>query len=476
MKRDNRLLATLGAVVLTAAVLQTSIVPVLDLVAAQLHISSAAAEWTVTANLLAAAAATPLIGRLADLFNKKWVLLGALALILAGSLLGALTSSLALLMVGRVMQGMSFALYPVAVSILRDELPAERLVRSMAAVSAMLGVGGAFGLVVTGFLMPAGASYHRVFWLSTVAAIVVTVAAALVVPSRPRRVHARVDWLGAFALAAGLCSVMLAISQGATWGWTSPRTATAAALGAAILLAWWSRSKRVTQPLVSTVMLTRRPILLANAATFLVGMGLYFSFLGMTDFVEAPRGAGYGFDATILQASLLFLMPGALSAAATTLIGGRCIERFGARAVVAGGGLVGVVGFLMLAGWHDTRWEVMVAGVLTNAYISLAYGALPALIVSEVDHSETGVATSLNGTFRKVGGAAAAALVGALLTPRSGGLAAESGFTAVFVLGAATAAGSVLLVWLGRERSAARRLGPTIPLRRPTLAAREVAA
>ncbi|MCB0942473.1 MAG: MFS transporter [Mycobacterium sp.] len=169
-------------------------------------------------------------------------------------------------------------------------------------------------------------------------------------------------------------------------------------------------------------------------------------------------------------------MPGALSAAATTLIGGRCIERFGARAVVAGGGLVGVVGFLMLAGWHEARWEVMVAGVLTNAYISLAYGALPALIVSEVGHSETGVATSLNGTFRKVGGAAAAALVGALLTPRSGGLAAESGFTAVFVLGAATAAGSVLLVWLGRERSAARRLAPTIPLRRPTLAAREVAA
>ena len=476
MKRDNRLLATLGAVVLTAAVLQTSIVPVLDLVAAQLHISSAAAEWTVTANLLAAAAATPLIGRLADLFNKKWVLLGALALILAGSLLGALTSSLALLMVGRVMQGMSFALYPVAVSILRDELPAERLVRSMAAVSAMLGVGGAFGLVVTGFLMPAGASYHRVFWLSTVAAIVVTVAAALVVPSRPRRVHARVDWLGAFALAAGLCSVMLAISQGATWGWTSPRTTTAAALGAAILLAWWSRSKRLTQPLVSTVMLTRRPILLANAATFLVGMGLYFSFLGMTDFVEAPRSAGYGFGATILQASLLFLMPGALSAAVTTLIGGRCIERFGARAVVAGGGLVGVVGFLMLAGWHEARWEVMVAGVLTNAYISLAYGALPALIVSEVDNSDTAVATSLNGMFRKVGGAAAAALVGALLTPRTGGLAAESGFTAVFVLGAATAAGSVLLVWLGRERSAAPRLAPLIPLPRPAPAATELAA
>ncbi|HRD11725.1 MAG TPA: MFS transporter, partial [Mycobacterium sp.] len=195
MNRDSRLIATLGAVVLTAAVLQTSIVPVLDLVSAQLHISAAAAGWVVTANLLAAAAATPLIGRLADLFNKRSVLLGALALIVAGSMLAALTSSLPLLIVGRVMQGMSFALYPVAVSILRDELPAERLIRSMAAISAMLGVGGAFGLVVTGFLMPAGASYHRVFWLSTAAAIVVTAAAVVVVPSRPHRVHSRVDWL-----------------------------------------------------------------------------------------------------------------------------------------------------------------------------------------------------------------------------------------------------------------------------------------
>ena len=464
MNRDGRLIATLGAVVLTAAVLQTSIVPVLNLVAGQLHTSSAAVGWVVTANLLGAAAATPLIGRLADLFNKKWVLLGALGLILAGSLLGALTYSLPLLLLGRVMQGMSFALYPVAVSILRDEVPAERLVRSMATISAMLGVGGAFGLVVTGLLMPAGASYHRVFWLNTAAALVVTVAAAVVVPSRPHRVHARVDWIGALGLAAGLSGVMLAISQGAAWGWTSTRTATAAAVGGAILAAWWWRSKRAAEPLVSTEMLARRPVLLANSATFLVGMGLYFSFLGMTDFVEAPRGAGYGFGASILQASLLFLMPGALSAAVTTLIGGRCIERFGARAVVAGGGVAGLVGFLMLAGWHSARWEVIAAGVLTNAYISLAYGALPVLIVSEVDNRETGIATSLNGSFRKIGGAAAAALVGALLTSRGGGLPAEGGFTAVFVLGAATAAGSILLVWLGRERSAA--LAPPLPFRR----------
>ena len=286
MKRDNRLLATLGAVVLTAAVLQTSIVPVLDLVAAQLHISSAAAEWTVTANLLARRSGYP-AHRTAGRPVQQEVGAAGRARLDPGRLTARGADIVASPTDGRPGDaGNVVRAVPGGGVDPARRAPAERLVRSMAAVSAMLGVGGAFGLVVTGFLMPAGASYHRVFWLSTVAAIVVTVAAALVVPSRPRRVHARVDWLGAFALAAGLCSVMLAISQGRP-GLDLPRTTTAAALGAAILLAWWSRSKRVTQPLVSTVMLTRRPILLANAATFLVGMGLYFSFLGMTDFVEA---------------------------------------------------------------------------------------------------------------------------------------------------------------------------------------------
>ena len=155
-------------------------------------------------HLLAAAAATPLIGRLADLFNKKWVLLGALALILAGSLLGALTSSLALLMVGRVMQGMSFALYPVAVSILRDELPEDRLMRAMAVLSGTLGFGGGIGLVVVGLLMSGDVGYHRVFWLTTVFTILVIVAVVLLVPSRPGHRVGTIDWAGAAGLAIGL--------------------------------------------------------------------------------------------------------------------------------------------------------------------------------------------------------------------------------------------------------------------------------
>jgi len=438
------LVATLSMVVLTISVLQTGVVPVLEVIAAQLHASPVAVSWAVTANLLAASAATPLIGRLADLYNKKRVLLSVLAVVLAGSLLAATTSSLPLLVVARVLQGSSFALYPVAVSILRDELPAARLIRAMAVLSAMLGFGGGLGLVVTGVLMSGNASYHRVFWVGAAFTAAMLAAAAIVVPGRPSRVDAPVDWVGGLGLAAGLTAVLLAVTQGRGWGWSSPITVAVAVIGVTVLSAWWWWSRRCREPLVSTVLLSYRPILLANLATLLVGMGLYFSFLGLTDFVEEPSGRGFGFGASVLRASVEFLLPGSLAAAVTALISGRCIERFGARAVIMAGSAVGTAGFAMLIGWHSAAWQVIVAGLLTNAYTSLAYGALPALLVQHVDAAHTGVLTSLNAIVRTVGAASAAAMVAALLTAPVG----ESGFVAVFALGAVTAAGSIVLIAL----------------------------
>ena len=443
--RPGLLVATLSMVVLTVSVLQTSVVPVLDMIGRQLEASADAVSWVVTANLLAAAAATPLIGRLVDLRNKKRVLLSVLALVLAGSLLAAITTSVPLLLLARSLQGTAFALYPVAVSILRDEVPADRLVRSIAVLSAMLGVGGSVGLVVTGLLMTPDASYHRVFWLCTVFTAVVALVAAAVVPSRRRYESASVDWLGGISLAVGLSALLLTITQGHDWGWLSPATVVTGVSGVAVLSAWWFQSNHTAHPLVSTAMLRRGPVLLANAATVLVGMGLYFSFLGRTGFVEAPAADGYGFGASVLDASVEFLLPGAVAAAVTALISGRCIERFGARAVITVGAGTGVAGFTLLIGWHSQPWQIIVAGLLTSAYTSLAYGALPILILQDVGEDETGIATSLNAIVRMVGSSLAAAMVGVLLTPAADGHAPESGFIAIFALGAVTALGAILL-------------------------------
>jgi MFS family permease len=447
------LVAGLSIVVLTVAVLQTAVVPVLGIIADQLHASDVGVSWAVTANLLAAIAATPLIGRLADLHSKKLVMLIVLAVVFLGSLLAATTTSLPLLIVGRVLQAASFALYPVSIAILREELPADRLMSAMAVLSGTLGFGGGTGLVVVGLLMNDNADYHRVFWLTTAFTAIVVVIAVIVVPWRPRSVTGTIDWLGAVGLATGLSAILLSVTQGQSWGWTSPATLGCAVGGVIVLVGWWKWERRAKQPLVSTDMLMRRPILLTNLATIFVGMGLYFAFLGLTQFVQIPReAAGYGFSATVLEASVVFLLPGAVTGFLIALFSGRFIDRFGARPVLLVAAVAGIAGFLFIAFAHSQAWQVIVAGVLANAYISLGYGALPALVVSEVDASETGVATSMNAIARTIGSSTAAALVAVLLSRlvAGTGVPMESSFFVIFIGGAVTAALAMVLIALSR--------------------------
>ncbi len=442
----------MSVVVLTVAVLQTGVVPILGVMARQLDVSLADISWTVTANLLAAAATTPLLGRLADLHTKRRVLLAVLAVVLAGSLLAATTSSFALLIVARVLQGASFSLYPIGVSILREELSPERLMAALAVLSAVLGFGGGMGLVIVGLLMRGDADYHRAFWFVSAFVALVLVAAAVVVPERLHRASGSVDWIGAAGLAVGLSLLLLTITEGNPWGWTSARTLASALAAVGVLALWWWWERRCSQPLVSTTMLLRRPILLTNIATVAVGMGLYFGFLGLTGFVQAPAGSGYGFAATVLTASIVFLLPGAIAGFLTALASGRYIDRFGARLVLVVGIAIGMAGFAMLAIAHSEPWQVIAAGVLVNVYISLAYGALPSLVVREVEPGETGVATSMNAIARTIGASTAAAIVAVLLSRAGNGHPPESSYTIIFGLGALTGLIALVLIAASKPR------------------------
>ena len=135
------------------------------------------------------------------------------------------TTSLPLLIVARVLQAASFALYPISIAILREELPEDRMVSAMSVLSGTLGFGGGTGLVVVGLLMSGDAGYHRVFWLTTAfTLVVIAIVVFVVLPGAPRSVSGTIDWLGAVGLARGLSAVLLAITQGQSWGWTSPAT------------------------------------------------------------------------------------------------------------------------------------------------------------------------------------------------------------------------------------------------------------
>ncbi|BCJ47439.1 MFS transporter [Actinoplanes ianthinogenes] len=440
-------------VVLLVSALQTLVVPVVANIRADLGVSTSAASWVVTANLLAAAVLTPMLGRLGDLHGRRPVMLGVLVVVLLGSVLAATTSSLPLLLAGRVAQAASFGLFPLAIGVLREELPPQRLTGAMALVSGMLSVGAGFGLVVTGLLMRHGGDYHQLFWLST-ALTAIGLAGVWTLPRRAGAATGTLDWTGAALLGLGLVLLILPLEEGNGWGWGSARVLGLLAAALVVLTVFVLFERRVTHPLVSTRMLSHRPIVVANAAGLFLGFAMFAVFLSVSQLVQTPPAiAGYGFGASVLAASLVYLLPGTAGGVLTAPLGGRLVARFGAKATLVLAAVLAGAGFALLAALHSATWQVIVGALIVNTAVTFGYAALPALLVAHVTPAETGIANSVNSIARSVGMSLGTAFVVTMMTrnpiPGPLPLPREAQFVTVFVIGAGLAAiAAVTVAWL----------------------------
>jgi len=207
----------------SGALMQSLVIPIQSELPKLLGTEPANASWAVTATLLAAAVTMPVTGRLADMYGKKKVMVVSAAVLVVGSLLAALSSSLAPFLVGRALQGMAMGYIPVAISMVREVTPVERRATAVAAVSATMGVGGALGLPLAAWVAQ-DYSWHALFWFSSVLAAIVTVATLVVIPSVHDEHPARIDVVGVLGLAVGLVSALVGVSKGSEWGWTDGRT------------------------------------------------------------------------------------------------------------------------------------------------------------------------------------------------------------------------------------------------------------
>ncbi|AGL14170.1 membrane transport protein [Actinoplanes sp. N902-109] len=429
--------------VLLVSALQTLVVPVVADIRADLGVSTSAASWVVTANLLAAAVLTPMLGRLGDLYGRRPVMLGVLTVVLLGSVLAATTSSLPLLLAGRVAQAASFGLFPLAIGMLREELPPQRLTGAMALVSGMLSVGAGFGLVVTGLLMRNGGDYHELFWLASVLTAI-GLAGVWLLPRRAGAATGSLDGVGAALLGLGLVLLILPLEEGNDWGWASARVLGSLAAAVVVLAGFVLLERRVTHPLVSPRMLRHRPIVVANAAGLFLGFAMFAVFLAVSAFVQTPAAAGYGFGASVLAASLVYLLPGTASGVLSAPLGGRLVARFGAKATLMLAAVLAGIGFVLLAVLHSATWQVIVGALVVNTAVTFGYAALPALLIAHVEPAETGIANSVNSIARSVGMSLGTAFVVTMMTrnpiPGPLPLPRETQFVAVFVVGAALAA------------------------------------
>jgi MFS family permease len=448
---------------LAFSVLQSMVAPALPAIGHALGSSPASTGWIVTAYLLAAAVATPIAGRMGDLWGRRRILIAVLAILAAGCVIAALSSSIVALIAGRAVQGAAGAVFPLAFGILRDALPPRRVSTAVGLLSAMLGVGGGAGIVLAGPIVT-HLGWHWIFWLPLIVTGVALAGTLALVPESARRAAGGLSLPGAVLLAGWLVSLLLAVSDGASWGWTSLPTLALIAGAVVIGVAWIAVEVKSRQPLVDLRVLLQRPVWAADLSALAFGFGMFGSFLLVPGLLEAPAGTGYGFGQSVSSAGL-FLLPGSIMLLLCGPISGLMTRRLGARAPIVAGGLVCCLSFALPAVQHSQIWQVLACATGSGIGLGLAYAALPNAIIAHVAPEQTGVATGVNTLARSVGSSIGAATVAAILAARvtPAGLPGNSAFSLGFGACAAMfglAAAAALLIPSGT--AAGRRRGRRI--------------
>jgi EmrB/QacA subfamily drug resistance transporter len=453
-----RSLAILCVAGLAFSLAQTTVIPALGDLKERLGTDETGAAWTLTGYLLSAAVATPVAGRLGDMFGKRRLLVLSLLAFGAGSVVSAVGSSLGVVVAGRVLQGVGGGIFPLCFGIIRDEFPRERVAGSIGLISAILGIGGGLGLVLGGLLVDQ-TSYHMIFWLGAGMAVIAAAAAQLLIPESPVRTPGRVDWRGAAVLSVGLALPLLAISQANTWGWGDARTLGLIAVGLVVLALWVPLERRTPAPLADIEVLSTPPVLMTNVATLFVGFGMFGAFLLIPQLAESPEATGYGFGLDATGAGLLML-PGALVMLVAGPLSGRLSGMYGSRVPLALGAAITAAGLLFLGLEHSTHTAVLLGNVVMSIGFGFAFAAMPNLIVDAVPVHQTGEATGFNALVRAVGSSVGSQVSAAVLAGSAvaaGSPPTDDGFTAAFVICAAVALlAAVTAAFIPRPAVAAR--------------------
>lgn len=441
--RANLEIGAIGLGALMASLTQTLIIPVLPVMSRDLNASTTQAQWLLTSTLLVGAVAVPVIGRLADMFGRRLMLLLALTALGVGSVIDALTSNVSIMLIGRGLTGLSSAAIPLGISLLATALPEARKGSAVALVSAMLGVGGALGLPLAG-LVADNFDYHILFWITAVGAVFGIIATRLFVgESTGNRRAGSVDFLGIVLLTGAVMSLVLPLSQGSTWGWGSATTIGLLVASAILLVLLAVAERRIGNPLVNLKHLANPPVAITNVASVFIGFALFASFVGTSNFVQAPMISGYGFGASVLVAGLC-LVPSGLLMILLSPVAARLIAAWSAGRVLALGGAIIAAGLIFRIVATHSLWEIIVGATIVGAGTGIGYACLPSLINSYSPSTELAAANGINSLARSLGSTLASAVGGSLLaamtvTVAGGTLPSLSAYRALFAISAAAA-------------------------------------
>jgi EmrB/QacA subfamily drug resistance transporter len=446
--------AVLATAALAFSLLQSLVIPAIPQLEHTLHTSESGASWLLTAYLLSAAIATPILGRVGDMVGKERIIVAVLLALCVGSLISALATTLPVMLVGRVIQGAGGAVFPLAFGIIRDEFPAQRVAGAIGVMSAILGAGAGAGIVLAGPIL-VHLNYHWLFWIPLIMALAATLATFVFVPESPVRAPGRINWLGACLMSSWLVTGLLAISYAPTWGWGNSSVLGLLGVTVVLLVLWVVSENRSASPLVDMKMMRIPAVWSTNLAALLFGFGMFAMFIVLPQFTQTPTRVGYGFGASVTQSGL-YLLPFAVAMVIVAPMTGRLSLMVGSKMVLVAGSLFAASSYVVLVFAHTQEWSMYFATGLLGIGIALGFASMANLIIEAVPAEQTGVATGMNTNIRNIGAALGSGIATSLVISGllSDGYPKEEGYVLAFAVSGAALVVAALAAMLIPRRAA----------------------
>jgi len=357
--------------------------------------------WLVTGFLIVGAAASALVGRLGDLYGRRRVLLIVLALGAIGSLISAASSSFAMLLAGRVLQGVTATILPLCIGLVRENLPEDRVPSGVGLMISGASIGTAAGLIAGGVIVDQF-SWHGIFVASAgFCAAALVMVRAFVPASRPGEAGPPVDWFSGILFAPGITLVLLYLSGGKAWGWSSPAALALLAGGVLLCMLWARLSLRSANPLIDVRALGTRAIAVCSGATALVAMGTLQITVFFSLMLQAPTWtvAGLGLTATLAG---FVKLPSNISSVLAGPLGGWLTGRGGGRTAMVTGGLITTLGWVLVL-IDASSVPIIIAELIVISFgTTMLFAVAPTIIAAAAPPQRTSEVVGMLGVIRSL--------------------------------------------------------------------------
>jgi len=391
---------------------ETMVTPALPVLSKFFNADYDSLSWIITSYLISGTISAAIFGKLADIYGKKRIFV-ILSLIYAIAVsFGGFAQNLTQFIAIRTIQGLGMGMLPVAFSLLNDELPKEELPLAQGIISATFTIGASIGLVV-GAWITQNFDWQWSYHSAVPVAFGLFIAALILLEESPYRKKEKIDFGGISLISIFIVSIILVLSEGVYWGWTSPLILSLVFLGATALFLFIFYERTVDEPFININLLKQKNIMLPNLAGLFASGGMFYLFYSIPPILQDPPPAGFGKD---IFTSGLVMVPASLLGIVVAPIAALVVRKYGPKVSVIIGTVIMLFAFLLLYFNRGSATAITEDAAFIGSGTSFVFVGIINTIIVSAPRGDTGQVTGMNTVFRNIGSSLSPAIAGAIET------------------------------------------------------------